>query len=155
MGIITLILATQFPQMGYTYSHVPFWVMIAAATAIGLGTMIGGQRIIRTVGTKITKEKITYAHGFGAEFSTAAVIYFASLMGAPISTTHTLSSAVAGGTVPSHGFKKLNYGTISLILLAWLLTLPVAALLAGTTCCIANNVSNQTIHIAISNWLHF
>lgn len=131
MGIITLILATQFAGMGYTYDEVPFWVMVAAATAIGIGTMIGGWRIIRTVGTKITREKLTYAHGFGAEFSTAAIIYAASLIGAPISTTHTLTSAVAGGTVPSHGWDKINKKTLKVILLAWIFTLPAAAAIAA------------------------
>lgn len=133
MGIITLILATQFAHFGYTYDKVPLWVMVAAATALGVGTTIGGWRIIRTIGTKITKEKLRYAHGFGAEFSTAAIIYGASIAGAPISTTHTLTSAVAGATIPSYGIKKLNFSTIQLILLAWLLTLPVAALFAGSS----------------------
>lgn len=131
MGIITLILATQFPHFGYTFDKIPFWVIVASAAAIGIGTTIGGWRVIRTVGTKITREQITYAHGFGAEFSTAAIIYSASIIGAPISTTHTLTSAVAGGTVPSHGFHNLNHKTIKLILGAWFLTLPAAALLAA------------------------
>jgi inorganic phosphate transporter, PiT family len=131
MGIITLILATQFAHYGYDYKHVPFWVVASAALAIGLGTMIGGGRIIRTVGTKITREKLTYAHGFGAEFSTAAIIYAASMIGAPISTTHTLTSAVAGGTIPSYGWGKLNLKMIQVICLAWLLTLPAAAAISA------------------------
>ncbi len=133
MGIITLILAAELPQFGYRLDHVPMWVMIAAAAAIGLGTTIGGWRVIRTVGTKITQQKILYAQGFGAEFSTAAISYAASLMGAPISTTHTLTSAVAGGVVPAHGLNKLNLKTVQLIALAWLLTLPVAALLSASS----------------------
>jgi inorganic phosphate transporter, PiT family len=133
MGIITLILATQFAHLGYTYDHVPLWVMVSAALALGIGTMIGGWRVIRTVGTKITKEKLTYAHGFGAEFSTAIIIYIASLIGAPISTTHTLTSAVAGGTIPAYGADKLNLGMLKRIGMAWLLTLPVAAALAAAS----------------------
>ncbi|MBI4534266.1 MAG: inorganic phosphate transporter [Candidatus Melainabacteria bacterium] len=154
MGIITLILATQFAQFGYRYDHVPLWVMIAAAAAMGMGTMIGGWRIIRTVGTKITKERITYAQGFGAELSTATIIYVASLLGAPISTTHTLSSAIAGSTIPSYGIGKLNFRTVQLILAAWILTLPVVALLSGTSYCLANHFTHQTIELATSWNIH-
>ena len=131
MGIITLILATHFAKFGYTHNHVPFWVMAAAATAMALGTIIGGWRVIRTVGTKISREKLSHSQGFGASMSTAIIILLASHMGAPISTTHTLSSAVAGGTIPVHGKGSLNPKTMKLILLAWVLTLPVAALLSS------------------------
>ncbi len=106
-------------------------MIVTSAAAIGLGTMIGGWRVIRTVGTKISRERLQYAHGFAAEFSTAAIILSASLSGAPISTTHTLSSAVAGGTVGLHGAAKLNMQTIKLIFSAWLLTLPAAAFLSS------------------------
>lgn len=140
MGIITLILASQFAFAGYTNSHVPLWVMTAAALAIGFGTMIGGWRVIRTVGTKITREKLTYAHGFGAEFSTASIIYIASLMGAPISTTHTLTSAVAGGTIPSHGWKKLNLKMLQAILLAWVCTLPAAAVISAASFVVLSHI---------------
>lgn len=140
MGIITLILASEFAAQGYTYHHVPMWVMVAAALALGIGTTVGGWRVIRTVGTKITAEKLTYAHGFGAEFSTAVIIYTASLIGAPISTTHTLTSAVAGGTIPMYGARKLNLSMIKLILLAWLFTLPVAAMLSATSFVVLDKV---------------
>lgn len=133
MGIITLILATNFAQYGYTLSDVPFWVKASAATAIGLGTVIGGWRVIRTVGTKISRERLSHAQGFGASMSTAMIIMAASAIGAPISTTHTLSSAVAGGTIPMHGAEKLNPKTLKLIVLAWVLTLPVAAALAAVS----------------------
>ncbi len=129
MGIITLILATHFA--GYSTSHVPIWVVISAATAIGLGTIIGGWRVIRTVGTKISRERLSHSQGFGASFSTAMIILVASTIGAPISTTHTLSSAVAGGTIPMHGKDKLNPKTLKLILLAWVLTFPIAFILAA------------------------
>ncbi|MBI4534099.1 MAG: inorganic phosphate transporter [Candidatus Melainabacteria bacterium] len=135
MGIIAIVLATQFPGGGYTLNSIPLWVIVTAAFAIGLGTMIGGWRVIRTVGTKISRERLQYTHGFAAEFSTAAIILTASLTGAPISTTHTLSSAVAGGTVTLHGLSKLNLRTIKLIFSAWILTLPVAFLL-GAICCL-------------------
>ncbi len=131
MGIITLILATQFASHGYTINHVPFWVIIACATAIGLGTTIGGWRIIKTVGEKIGKEPITHAQGFGASLGTALVILIASQIGAPISTTHTLSSAVAGGVIPAHGPSKFNSATLKTIALAWVLTVPITAVLAA------------------------
>ena len=131
MGIIALILATHFAQYGYTTNHIPLWVMIAAAIAMGMGTIIGGWRVIRTVGTKISREKLTHSQGFGASMSTAVIILFASHLGLPISTTHTLSSAVAGGTIPVYGKEKLNLNTMKLIVLAWVCTLPVAAALAS------------------------
>lgn len=131
MGIITLILASHFSQYGYKYNHVPLWVMASAATAIGLGTTIGGWRVIRTVGTKISRERLSHSQGFGASMATAIIILAASRIGAPVSTTHTLSSAVAGGTVPVYGQEKLNLTTMKLILLAWVMTLPIAAILAS------------------------
>ncbi len=129
MGIITLILGTHFS--GYTTNHVPLWVIMSAATAMALGTIIGGWRVIRTVGTKISRERLSHSQGFGASMSTALIILAASHMGAPISTTHTLSSAVAGGTIPAHGKEKLNPKTMKLLLSAWILTIPIAAALAA------------------------
>jgi PiT family inorganic phosphate transporter len=131
MGIIALILGTEFAQYGYKTHEIPLWVMAAAACAIAAGTIIGGWRVIRTVGTKISRERLTHAQGFGASMSTAVIILIASHIGAPISTTHTLSSAVAGGTIPAVGLDKLNVKTLQLIVLAWVLTLPVAAALAS------------------------
>lgn len=134
MGIITLILATHFANFNYTTKEVPVWVMVSAALAIALGTMIGGWKVIRTVGTKISRERLTHSQGFGASMSTALIILLASsVFSAPISTTHTLSSAVAGGTIPVYGAKKLNANTMRLIVLAWVLTLPVAATFAAIT----------------------
>lgn len=131
MGIITLVLATNFAQFGFRHDQVPLWVMLAAAFAIAMGTVIGGWRVIRTVGTKISRERLSHSQGFGASMATAMIILVASHVGAPISTTHTLSSAVAGGTIPVYGAEKLNAKTMQLIVLAWVLTLPVAALLSA------------------------
>lgn len=131
MGIIALVLATQFTHAGYSAAVIPLWVILAAAIAISLGTMIGGWRVIRTIGEKISSGGIDYAHGFGAELGTAVIIYVASMIGAPISTTHTLTSAVTGGALASHGYGKINRATLKTILLAWVMTLPVAAVLAG------------------------
>lgn len=131
MGIISMILATNFAMYGYKHDQVPMWVMAAAALAIAMGTVTGGWRVIRTVGTKISRERLSHSQGFGASMATALIILAASHIGAPISTTHTLSSAVAGGTIPVHGAGKINTKTLNLIVLAWVLTLPVAALLAA------------------------
>ena len=131
MGLITLILATHFAQWGYRVDKVPFWVMALAATAMALGTIIGGWRVIRTVGTKISRERLSHSQGFGASMSTALIILAASQLGAPISTTHTLSSAVAGGTLAAHGSSKLNPNTLKLLALAWILTIPIAATLSA------------------------
>jgi PiT family inorganic phosphate transporter len=131
MGLITLILATHFAEYGYKVNIVPFWVMALAASAMALGTVIGGWRVIRTVGTKISRERLSHSQGFGASMSTALIILAASHLGAPISTTHTLSSAVAGGTLAAHGSKNLNPGTLKLLAMAWILTIPVAAALAA------------------------
>jgi inorganic phosphate transporter, PiT family len=132
MGIITLILATHFTMYKDT-QEVPLWVIASAALAIGLGTVIGGWRVIRTVGTKISRERLSHSQGFGASMSTALIILGASHFGWPISTTHTLSSAVAGGTIPVYGADKINTKTLNLIVLAWVLTLPVAAFLAAVS----------------------
>jgi phosphate/sulfate permease len=83
------------------------------------------------VGEKIGKEPITHAQGFGASLGTALVILIASRIGAPISTTHTLSSAVAGGIIPAHGPTKFNSTTLKTIAMAWIFTVPVTAILAA------------------------
>jgi PiT family inorganic phosphate transporter len=129
MGVITLILIAEF---GHSQTaDVPLWVMITSATAIGLGTMIGGKRIIRTVGEKIGHAEFTHVQGFGAQFAAAVIILLGSSFGAPVSTTHVLSSAVVGATVSEHTHKGVNTKTVSSILLAWLVTLPAAAILAA------------------------
>jgi PiT family inorganic phosphate transporter len=131
MGVITLILIAEF---GHSQTAgVPLWVVITAATAIGLGTMIGGRRIIHTVGEKISHAEFTHVQGFGAQFAAAVIILLGSSFGAPVSTTHVLSSAVVGATVSEHSHKAVNTKTVSSILLAWLVTLPAAAFLAALT----------------------
>ncbi len=131
MGIITLILATQFANMGFVAGQVPTAVVIAAALALGAGTMIGGWRIIHTVGGKLTIGGITRSQGFAAEFSTAVIIFAAAKLGMPISTTHVLTSSVAGGAVSAKGAGSLNMPLLAKIGLAWGLTLPVSAALAA------------------------
>jgi PiT family inorganic phosphate transporter len=109
---------------------IPLWVKIAVAVALGLGTMIGWKRIVITVGEKIGKAHLTYAQGATAELVTAATISTADMFGLPVSTTHVLSSGVAG-TMAANG-SGLQWGTVRNLLAAWVLTLPIAILLSAT-----------------------
>jgi inorganic phosphate transporter, PiT family len=108
---------------------IPSWVKVAVALALGLGTMVGWKRIVVTVGEKIGKEHLTYAQGASAEIVAAATIIAADQFKMPVSTTHVLSSGIAG-TMMANG-SGLQISTIRNIALAWVFTLPVAALLAG------------------------
>jgi inorganic phosphate transporter, PiT family len=109
---------------------IPSWVKIAVAIALGLGTMIGWKRIVVTVGEKIGKTHLTYAQGACAEITAAATIAAADGYGLPVSTTHVLSSGIAG-TMAANG-SGLQWSTIRNIALAWVLTLPIAMILSGT-----------------------
>ena len=108
---------------------IPSWVKIAVAIALGLGTMIGWKRIVVTVGEKIGKTHLTYAQGAAAEITAAATIAAADGYGLPVSTTHVLSSGIAG-TMAANG-SGLQWSTIRNIALAWVLTLPAAMILSG------------------------
>jgi inorganic phosphate transporter, PiT family len=109
---------------------IPTWVKIAVAIALGLGTMIGWKRIVVTVGEKIGKTHLTYGQGAAAELVAAATIFAADNFGLPVSTTHVLSSGVAG-TMAANG-SGLQLVTLRNIALAWVLTLPAAMLLSAT-----------------------
>ncbi len=109
---------------------IPTWVKIAVAVALGLGTMIGWKRIVITVGEKIGKTHLTYAQGASAELVAAATIQAADLYSLPVSTTHVLSSGIAG-TMAANG-SGLQWATIRNILMGWVLTLPAAILLSAT-----------------------
>jgi PiT family inorganic phosphate transporter len=108
---------------------IPTWVKVAVAFALGLGTMVGWKRIVVTVGEKIGKSHLTYAQGASAELVAMATIFGADHLGLPVSTTHVLSSGVAG-TMAANG-SGLQMNTIRNMLMAWVLTLPVSILLAG------------------------
>ena len=108
---------------------IPTWVKIAVAIALGLGTMIGWKRIVVTVGEKIGKSHLTYGQGAAAEMVAAVTIGGADMFGLPVSTTHVLSSGVAG-TMLANG-SGLQWSTVRSIALAWVLTLPAAMLLSG------------------------
>jgi PiT family inorganic phosphate transporter len=109
---------------------IPTWVKVAVALALGMGTMVGWKRIVVTVGEKIGKEHLTYAQGACAELVAMATISAADNFGLPVSTTHVLSSGVAGTMAANHSGLQLS--TIRNIAAAWVFTLPAAALLSGT-----------------------
>jgi len=109
---------------------IPLWVKVAVAIALGLGTMIGWKRIVVTVGEKIGKTHLTYAQGACAEITAAATIAAADGYGLPVSTTHVLSSGIAG-TMAANG-SGLQWSTIRNIAMAWVLTLPAAMIISGT-----------------------
>jgi PiT family inorganic phosphate transporter len=108
---------------------IPTWVKIAVAIALGLGTMVGWKRIVVTVGEKIGKTHLTYAQGAAAEITAAATIAAADVYGLPVSTTHVLSSGIAG-TMAANG-SGLQWSTVRNIAMAWVLTLPIAMMLSG------------------------
>jgi PiT family inorganic phosphate transporter len=108
---------------------IPTWVKIAVAIALGLGTMVGWKRIVVTVGEKIGKTHLTYAQGAAAEVTAAATIAAADVFGLPVSTTHVLSSGIAG-TMAANG-SGLQWSTVRNIAMAWVLTLPIAMMLSA------------------------
>ncbi|WP_294357070.1 inorganic phosphate transporter [uncultured Sphingomonas sp.] len=110
--------------------YIPLWVKVAVALALGLGTMIGWKRIVVTVGEKIGKQHMTYGMGASAELVAAGTILAADRFGLPVSTTHILSSGVAGASAASG--MGLQRRTLIQLAAAWIMTLPVAMLLSGT-----------------------
>src|SRR5215217_7252288 len=126
MGIIAVLLYSQ----GFLGSefHVPFWVVLSCQAAMGLGTLIGGWRIVHTMGSKITH--LNPVQGFCAETSGAATLFLATGFGIPVSTTHTITGAIIGvGT--SRRVSAVRWNVAKNILVAWILTLPGSALIAA------------------------
>jgi PiT family inorganic phosphate transporter len=125
MGIITGVLFAG----GYlTALSVPVWVIFAAHTAIALGTLSGGWRIVHTMGSRLTKLKPR--GGFAAETAAAVSILFSSELGMPVSTTHVIAGAIAGvGSIQRA--KAVRWGLASTIVWAWILTIPSAALIGA------------------------
>src|SRR6202044_2095998 len=107
----------------------PGWVKVAVALALGMGTMIGWKRIVVTVGEKIGKDHLTYGQGAAAEITAMFTIGAADYFGLPVSTTHVLSSGVAGTMAANHS--GLQMATLRNLLLAWVLTLPVCIFLGA------------------------
>ncbi len=110
----------------------PSWVIIIISISLGLGTMVGWKRVVKTVGEKIGKQHMSYAQGASAEIVASIGIGMATAYGLPVSTTHMLSSGVAGSMVAKKGLKNLQKKTVKTIALAWILTLPVTIILSGS-----------------------
>jgi PiT family inorganic phosphate transporter len=125
MGIMTLALVTAGVIDSF---EVPLWVIITAATAISLGTAAGGWRIIKTMGTKVVK--LDPVHGFAAETTAASIIFGATQLGMPVSTTHVISSAIMG-VGSSDRLKTVRWGVARSIVVAWVLTLPASGAAAA------------------------
>jgi PiT family inorganic phosphate transporter len=125
MGVMTLALVTAgiIPEF-----KVPLLVIVAAATAMSLGTAAGGWRIIKTMGTKVVK--LDPVHGFAAETSAATIIFGASTLGMPVSTTHVISSAILGAG-SSDRFNAVHWGVARNIGIAWVVTLPASGIVAA------------------------
>ncbi|MBS1507334.1 MAG: inorganic phosphate transporter [Bacteroidetes bacterium] len=120
----------------------PKWVIVLISLSLGFGTMIGWKRIVKTVGEKIGKEHLTYAQGASAELVASMTIGLSTNFGWPVSTTHVLSSGIAGSMVASKGVKNLQPDTVRNILIAWFLTLPVVMIMAGSLFLLFRSVSS-------------
>lgn len=132
MGIITMaLIANNY----VTSTDIPFWVQVACALAMGLGTSVGGWKIIKTVGGKIMK--IRPINGVAADLTGAFVIFGATYVHLPVSTTHVISSGILG-VGSSHRLKGVKWGTAQRMLVTWVITLPISALLAAAIYYILN-----------------
>jgi inorganic phosphate transporter, PiT family len=128
IGIITVVLFTN-GLIGAQF-HIPFWVIILSYSVIALGTLIGGWKVIRTLGMRVTK--LTPFGGFSAETSAGLTIILATLLGIPVSTTHTITGSIIGvGTTKR--FSAVRWGVARNILWAWILTIPLSAIFAMAT----------------------
>ncbi|MGF6802225.1 phosphate/sulfate permease [Paraburkholderia youngii] len=123
------VIANFRKQIDHATKFIPPWVKVAVAIALGLGTMVGWKRIVVTVGEKIGKQHLTYGQGASAELVAMVTIGAADVYGLPVSTTHVLSSGVAG-TMAANG-SGLQWATVRSLILAWVLTLPASIALAG------------------------
>jgi PiT family inorganic phosphate transporter len=124
IGVFSLVLLLSGIHQQF---HVPLWVILLCAGMMGIGTSLGGWRVIKTMGLRLTK--LEPVHGFAAETGAAATIALASHLGIPLSTTHTISTAILGvGT--TRGFSAVRWGVTRDIITAWILTFPVCGLIA-------------------------
>ncbi len=135
MGIITVLLFTT-GHLGGEF-HVPLWVILSAHAAIALGTLLGGWRIVRTMGLRITK--LEPQDGFAAEAASAAAILFATQVGIPVSTTHTISGGIVG-VGSTKRLSAVRWGVAVNIVIAWILTIPVSGLIAAGVYLIAREM---------------
>jgi PiT family inorganic phosphate transporter len=126
MGIIAVLLFSQ-GMLGSEF-YVPFWVVISAQTAMGLGTLMGGWRIVHTMGSKITR--LTPHQGFCAETGGAIMLFSATWLGIPVSTTHTITGCIMGVGAARRA-SAVRWGVAGNIVIAWIITLPASALIAA------------------------
>jgi phosphate/sulfate permease len=125
------ILKSNIKRIKAHTEYAPRWVILMVSLSLGLGTMIGWKKIVVTIGEKIGKTHLTYAQGATAQIIAASTITASSMFGLPVSTTHVLSSGVAGTMFAGKGRQNLRMNTIKNILAAWIFTIPVTIILAG------------------------
>ena len=126
MGIIAVLLYSQGQLSGEF--HVPFWVVITCQAAMGLGTLVGGWRIVKTMGSKITR--LTPVQGFCAETGGAITLFAATWLGIPVSTTHTITGAIVG-VGAARRVSAVRWNIASNIVIAWIITIPASAAIAA------------------------
>ncbi|MGE5386083.1 MAG: anion permease [Betaproteobacteria bacterium] len=126
IGIIWMLLIAA--GMSTNHDHVPGWVVLACYTSMGLGTMFGGWRIVKTMGNRITK--LNQARGFSANTGGAVTLFLATALGIPVSTTHTITGAIAG-VGSTRGTRRVRWGVAGGIVWAWILTIPCSAVIAA------------------------
>ena len=134
MGVITLAL---FASGKITEIVVPFWVMLSCATVMGLGTAVGGWKVIKTLGTRLSH--LRPIEGFAAETAGSIVLVVAASLGVPVSTTHTITGSILG-VGSAHNLRSVKWGVGQKILYAWVLTLPVSAGLGLILAQVANSI---------------
>jgi PiT family inorganic phosphate transporter len=128
MGIIAVLLYSQ-GHLGSDF-YVPFWVVITCQVAMGLGTLFGGWRIVKTMGTRITR--LTPAQGFCAETGGAITLFLATYFGIPVSTTHTITGAIIG-VGAARRMSAVRWSVAGSIVIAWIITIPASAAIAAVT----------------------
>jgi PiT family inorganic phosphate transporter len=135
MGIITAVLVAGGLRKDF---HVPSWVIMSSSAAIGLGTMSGGWRIVRTMGTRLTR--LRPRSGFCAETGAALSIFFATWLGLPVSSTHAIAGAIAGvGSIQR--IRAVRWHLAGGIVTAWILTIPAAACIAAIAYLILHRIA--------------
>jgi PiT family inorganic phosphate transporter len=126
MGIVAVLIYSQGYMSGSF--HIPFWVVLACQAAIGLGTLAGGWRIVKTMGSRITR--LTPVQGFCAETGGALTLFLATELGIPVSTTHTITSAIMG-VGAARRVAAVRWNVANSIVVAWIITIPAAGLIGG------------------------
>ncbi len=128
---VLAVMTSNLKKFKSNTEYSPRWVILLVSLSLGFGTMIGWKRIVVTIGEKIGKTHLTYAQGASAEIVAASTITVSTMLGLPVSTTHVLSSGIAGSMVAGGGRQNLRMGTIKNIMIAWLITLPVTVVMSG------------------------